>query len=139
MFLLFPVNPLRQGWPTFFPQPPILFMSSSYLLHKQKTSKFHSETKLISKKKNQHWKKFSTFLLFLLKSSCSLKKKGQRWKKFSKFLLFLLKPSCFLKKKVIAGNQGAIHHRLATPDIARYKVVKHFSFEIFSPTAMCHH
>ena len=26
------------------------------------------------------------------------------------------------KKKIIAGNQGAIRHRLATSDIARYKL-----------------
>ena len=33
---------LYQGWPTFFPKPPILFKPSSYPLHKRKTSKFHS-------------------------------------------------------------------------------------------------
>ena len=95
---------LDQEWPTFFPKAPILFKSSSYPPHKRKTSKFYSETKLFSKKKGHRWKKFSKFLIFLLKPSCSLKKKAHRW------------------------NQGAIRHRLATPDI----VVEHFSFEIFS-------
>ena len=42
---------LNQGWPTFFPQPPILFKSSSYPPHKRKSSKFHSEIKVFSKKK----------------------------------------------------------------------------------------
>ena len=74
---------------------------------------------------------------FIVKPSCSLKrkrKKSHRWKKFSKFLLFLLKPSCSLKKKekkVIAGNQGAIRHRLATSDIPRYKWWKIFHLKFF--------
>ena len=51
---------LRQEWPTFFLKPPILFKSSSYPPHK----------------KGHRWKKFSKFLLFLLKPSCSLKKRS---------------------------------------------------------------
>ena len=104
---------LNQGWPTFFPQPPILFKSSSYPPHKRTTSKFHSETKLFSQKK-----KMSTL------------------EKFSKFLLFLLKPSCSLKKKVNAGNEGAIRRRLATLDIARYKSWNIFHLKYF-PQLQC--
>ena len=104
---------IDQGWPTFFPKPPILFKPSSYPPHKRKTSKFHRETKLFSKKK------------------------GHRWKKFSKFLLFLLKPSCSLKKKkLIAGYQGAIRHRLVTPYIARYKLWSIFHMKYF-PQLQC--
>ena len=99
---------LTQGWPTFFPKPPILFKSGSYPPHKRKTSKFHSETKLISKKKRSIAGKNSL-----------------------KFLLFLLKPSCFLKKKVIAGNQDEIRHRLVTYDIARYKLWNIFHLKYF--------
>ena len=80
---------LVQKWPTFFPKPPILFKSNSYPPHKRKTSKFHSKTKLFSK-----------------------------------------------KKKVIAGNQGAIGHRLATPDTARYKLWNFFHLKYF-PQLQC--
>ena len=31
---------LKQGWPTFFPQPPMLFKFNSYLPHKRNTLKF---------------------------------------------------------------------------------------------------
>ena len=99
---------IGQGWPTFFPQPPILFESSSYPPHKRKTSKFHSETKLISKKKKVNAGKNS----------------------------LLLKPSCSQKKKVIAGNRGTIGHRLATPDIARYKLGNIFHLKYF-PQLQC--
>ena len=66
----------------------------------------------------------------------STQTKDQRWKKFSKFLLFLLKPSCTLKKKVIAGNHGAIRHRLPTSDIARYKLWNIFHLKYF-PQLQC--
>ena len=49
---------------------------------------------------------------------------------------FIVKPSCSLKKKVNAGNQGAIRHRLATPDIARYKLWNIFHLKYF-PQLQC--
>ena len=101
---------LNKGWPTFFPQPPILFKSSSYSPHKQKTSKFHSETKVFSKKKVNAGKK--------------------------SIFTFPTKNKVFSKKKVNAGNQSAIRHRLATSDMARYKLWNIFRLKYF-PQLQC--